>query len=299
MKYFAKNIRFLRKYRKLTQAEIAAALGFTQSAWNNYENGVSQPILKDFIIIAKFFDTTLDDLLHTDLSKQGNLISAEEGGKNPKKGNLIGNGKGNLIEKKYPKSDILSTVQEPETKLLRMPRVVTVDSDGNENLVLVPVRARAGYLSGYGDPEFVATLPAYRIPGLHNGTFRLFETEGLSMYPTLHPGDLIIGSFVDQLRLLRDDRVQDFTIHTSGCASHLLDSTHRAETKHTDDDRVDRLRAQGGHWNVDIPEPETPLERRSNDPGPAERNRPGQPIAGRQPATKMFEFFASSRLISS
>lgn len=72
---------------------------------------------------------------------------------------------------------------------------------------MVPVKARAGYLNGYADPEFIATLPAYRLPGLNNGTFRLFEVEGHSMIDSLNDRDIVICSNVDQLALVRDDRV--------------------------------------------------------------------------------------------
>ncbi len=88
-----------------------------------------------------------------------------------------------------------------------MPQVVTVDSSGDENIVLVPQRARAGYLAGYEDPEFISSLPTYRLPGMDNGTFRMFEVYGHSMIPTFHESDIIVSRFVDNLADIRDDRV--------------------------------------------------------------------------------------------
>lgn len=69
MKYFSKNVRFLRQQTSLTQADIEKKLGVKRTAWNNYESGVSKPNLEGFIVIAKFFDVAEDDLLHLDLSK--------------------------------------------------------------------------------------------------------------------------------------------------------------------------------------------------------------------------------------
>lgn len=204
---------FLRESKDLKLSQMQAALGFKRQTWSGYENGGSQPALKDFIKISEFFGISEHDLLHVDLEAEyqnGNLILKTGGAENIKKGNLKGNGTGNLKKKNYPENTHLTTAHEGEEGRilqLRMPQVITVDSAGNENVIMVPVRARAGYLNGYADPEFMATLPAYRLPGLNNGTYRLFEVEGLSMYPTLHSGDLVIGSNVDQLRDIRDDRV--------------------------------------------------------------------------------------------
>jgi len=61
------------------------------------------------------------------------------------------------------------------------------------NILLVPVKARAGYLAGYGDPEFIETLEYFKIPGCKHGEYRMFEVEGDSMYPTLKHGDYAIG----------------------------------------------------------------------------------------------------------
>jgi transcriptional regulator with XRE-family HTH domain len=98
LKYLATNLRYLREQRKLKQHEIEAVLGIRKTTWNNYENGVSKPGLEDFISISKWFGILESDLLHTDLMKRGNLISAEEAYRKHKKGKLKGNGNSNLLE---------------------------------------------------------------------------------------------------------------------------------------------------------------------------------------------------------
>lgn len=213
---------FLRSILDLSQDEISHQTGFKRTTWNGYETGSSRPNLKDFVTIAEFFGIPEDDLLHQDLRKHynaGNLILDKGVFKKHKNSNLNSNLKGNLTPKKYPKTEVLTVVEDGGSDYvsrIMMPQVITVDTQGNENVVMVPVKARAGYLNGYADPEFMASLPAYRLPGLNNGTFRIFEVEGLSMYPTLSSGDLVICSNVDQLGIVRDDRLYVVVTKTDG-----------------------------------------------------------------------------------
>jgi transcriptional regulator with XRE-family HTH domain len=96
-----------------------------------------------------------------------------------------------------------------------MPLVVTVDSNDQDNILFVPVKARAGYLLGYGDPEFVETLPSFRLPGLANGTYRMFEVEGLSMAPTLYPNDFVIGEWTGGLADIQNNELY-VVVHEGG-----------------------------------------------------------------------------------
>lgn len=123
--------------------------------------------------------------------------------------------------RKYPAfSD--NVLAEPEGEFYRPkpaflpPKVVTVDSSGRDNVALVHVKARAGYLLGYGDPKYVQKLPTFSLPGLRNGSFRAFEVEGFSMYNTIGPGDIVIGSYVEQARHCRDERVYIFVTKDDG-----------------------------------------------------------------------------------
>jgi transcriptional regulator with XRE-family HTH domain len=70
MKYFSKNIRFLRQQAGLSQADIERKLEIKRSTWNNYESGLSKPYVEALIVIAKFFDVAEGDLLHLNLSKE-------------------------------------------------------------------------------------------------------------------------------------------------------------------------------------------------------------------------------------
>lgn len=77
------------------------------------------------------------------------------------------------------------------------PQVITVDNHNKDNIVLVPQPLKAGYLTGYNNPDFIKSLPSYRMPGLNNGIFRMFEIEGNSMYPTLPNKSYVVGQFVE------------------------------------------------------------------------------------------------------
>lgn len=201
-----------------TQAEMHFYTGIQGATWSNYEKGGTEPDIETMLKIAEAFKVSLSDLVQRNF-EEGNLILKSRPSKKTEKSNVKGNATGNLTAKKYPKSSELSIVNDdgdnqyyPST----MPKVITIDTQGNENMVMVPVKARAGYLLGYGDPEFIQTLPAYRLPGLNNGTFRIFEVEGLSMYPTLNIGDLVIGSNIDQMGLIRDDRIHIIVTKNEG-----------------------------------------------------------------------------------
>ncbi|MGG8496206.1 S24 family peptidase [Tenacibaculum sp. TC6] len=88
-----------------------------------------------------------------------------------------------------------------------VPQVVAVNTSGNENVVYVPVQARAGYLNGYGDANYIEQLPSFHMPHLSNGTYRCFEVQGNSMVRTFFDGDLVFGKYVENLNDIKDGRV--------------------------------------------------------------------------------------------
>jgi len=199
LNFFGKNLRHLRKEKGLTQLEIAEIIGKKQNTIVTWESGKFQPDFDSLKKIIDFLDVRLDDILYSDLSKTHLIDNVDE----PK-----------YQGKSAPKSTSNSTpnrknaVEEPRYQYAStMPKVITVDFQGNDNIVLVPVRARAGYLNGYGDPDFIQTLPAYRLPGLNHGTFRMFEVFGHSMVPTFHESDCMIARYVENFNEIRDNRV--------------------------------------------------------------------------------------------
>ncbi len=80
----------------------------------------------------------------------------------------------------------------------------TVNADNRENVELVPVKAKAGYLAGYSDPGFIGKLPVFNLPQLdQNRKYRMFPTEGDSMLP-VPEGAYVIGEFVQDWNGIRN-----------------------------------------------------------------------------------------------
>ena len=62
----------------------------------------------------------------------------------------------------------------------------------------VPVKAAAGYLSGYADSEFIDELNTFTLPMLTGGNYRAFEIIGDSMMPT-PSGSIIVGEKAENI----------------------------------------------------------------------------------------------------
>ncbi len=88
---------------------------------------------------------------------------------------------------------------------------VVVDSQNNEKIVHIPVKAQAGYTDQLHDPVFFQDLHTYSFPGydLNHGSFRSFDIEGESMEPTLHHGDMVICRLLDP-SLIKKQLVDNF-----------------------------------------------------------------------------------------
>lgn len=113
-----------------------------------------------------------------------------------------------IIWKEYEK-DSVSLVEEDRQNYGSQIIVTTVDNSGRDNIVLVDTKAQAGYLLGYEDAEFIKDLPSFNLPGLSQGTYRMFEVSGNSMLKSdggLYPGDHVIGQWTE-LTSIRNDRV--------------------------------------------------------------------------------------------
>lgn len=203
--FFANNLSFLRKKKGLTQAEVATALGLKRNTFSNYETTHSEPDLGTLEKIASFFDISIDELVSVDLSK-GGLVEYKGEENNENVGNESPGDKNELtpVEDDMPVSVVGSTLYP--YRRFQAPKIITMDSQGEENIIYVPVKARAGYMSGYGDSQFIQSLSAYRLPGYTNGTYRIFEVEGHSMFPTLQDADRVIARWAD-ISEVRDDRV--------------------------------------------------------------------------------------------
>jgi transcriptional regulator with XRE-family HTH domain len=232
--FFASNLSFLRKKKGLTQAEVATALGLKRNTFSNYETTHSEPDLNTLEKIASFFDISMDELISLDLSKAALVelkgTNDEKNDERDKKNGGAGGNVTSLVRQNQPPIDddlpvsVVGSTLYPYRRF-QAPKIITIDSQGEENIIYVPVKARAGYMLGYGDPQFIQSLSAYRLPGYTNGTYRIFEVEGHSMFPTLQDADRVIARWAD-ISEVRDDRVYVLVTRTQGVLIKRLINRH-------------------------------------------------------------------------
>jgi len=205
--FWASNLKHLRKRKKLSQEELAEKLGISRVKLNSHENGTSKnPPVEDLIKFSEFFHISIDSLLKVNLSRLNELKLREL-----EAGNDVYLTGGNI-------------------------RVVaiTVNKENRENVEYVPVKAKAGYVSGYHDPEFIATLPKYYLPNLpKQGTYRIFPISGDSMLP-IADGSEILTRYVEDWKgikkntpcvlILKGEQDFVFKLVTVGTDSFLLTS---------------------------------------------------------------------------
>ena len=72
--FFSKNLVFLRKQRKMTQAELGKKIDVDQTTIGRWEDANREPAMGNVINIANVFDVTIPDLLSKDLSLDDNVI---------------------------------------------------------------------------------------------------------------------------------------------------------------------------------------------------------------------------------
>lgn len=171
MIYLSQNIKNLRKLGKLTQDELALKLGIKRSMLGSYEEGRAIPKPELMLSIASFFGVSTDELLSEDMSV----------------------------------AKALGKVKKPvQNKVL----TVVVSPDNQERIAIVPVKASAGYLAGYGDADFIATLPTFSMPiaELSNErTYRVFQIRGDSMLP-IQPESYLFCDYVESLSDIKDGK---------------------------------------------------------------------------------------------
>ncbi len=161
-----KNLIYLRKKNKLSQKDLADAMGLPRTTLGDYERGKTEPNLNMLIQLAEYFDVTVDDLIRSDLSHQD-----------------------------------LEILRNKDLRVL----AISVDRDNNGNIELVNSRAEAGYLQSFSDPEYIRELPKIYFPNMPDGTYRGFEITGDSMLP-VEPGSIIISTYVEQLSHIKDNK---------------------------------------------------------------------------------------------
>ncbi|WP_141675556.1 XRE family transcriptional regulator [Formosa haliotis] len=168
MYMIASNIRHLRTLKKLSQEALAKALNITRSRIGSYEEGRSEPSIEMLIAFSEYFKIPIDIFLRTDLSKTNDASFLKVG----------------------------------EQRIL-FPMVVDIDHD--DLIEVVPIKASAGYLNGYDDPEYIDQLQKIKLPFLPTGKHRAFPIKGDSMLP-MKDGAFVVARFIEDKTDIQNGR---------------------------------------------------------------------------------------------
>ena len=174
--FLGRNIKHLRKVRNLTQDQLADKIGVKRAMIGSYEEGRAIPKLQALQALSHYFNISIDNLVNTDLAS------------------------GEADQGHGPVADIAG----------RGLRVLTtlVDRDNRELITLVPVKASAGYIKGYADPDFIGTLPGFSLPLQEMNkerTYRAFQISGDSMEP-VPSGSYIICSYLQNWNEIKEGK---------------------------------------------------------------------------------------------
>lgn len=191
MSKIANNIRFLRQLKGLSQEQLADELNVTRSRIGGYEEGRNEPPIDLLIRLSEFFHIAIDALVRGDLKKT-NLDGLMKVGKN------------------------------------RILFPILLDHEGNDMVELIPLKASAGYLKGYADPEYVERLPKMQLPFLPTGKHRAFPIKGDSM-PPLRDGSFVIGKYVERLDDIRNGHTYIVVTKDDGLSYKRLMNVNKKE----------------------------------------------------------------------
>ncbi len=194
--YFSSNIKYLRKHRCHTQDDVATALGMKRSTLSGYENNISEPGIEALVAFSKYFNIAIDTLVKMDLSaiSEWQLSQLEKGYDVHLKG-------GNLR--------VLAT---------------TVNGENDENIELVNEKAKAGYATGFADPEYIKVLPAFSMPFLsHDRKYRTFQISGDSMMP-IPDGSYVTGEYVMDWTYIKSGQAYIILTQDDGVVFKVVDN---------------------------------------------------------------------------
>ena len=103
---------------------------------------------------------------------------------------------------------------------------------GRPDIPFVPMKAAAGYLNGYGDPEYIDELNTFTLPMLSGGNYRAFEIVGDSMLPT-PSGSIIVGEKVDSIEDVKNSNTYVIVSKSDGIVYKRIEKNNRAKNKLT------------------------------------------------------------------
>ena len=194
--FLASNIKLLRKRRKRTQDDVATVIGIKRVTYTGIELGNSFPSIEVLLKLSDYFGISVDSLLRTDLSMlSGYQLSELE--------------RGNDVFIRGTNLRVLAT---------------TTDDDDDENIELVPEKAKAGYTTGFADPEYISELPRFQLPFLSKAKkYRAFQIKGDSMLH-IREGSWIVCEFVQDWHSIISGKPYILLTYNEGVVFKIVDN---------------------------------------------------------------------------
>lgn len=128
---------------------------------------------------------------------------------------------------------ILKDLTAPKaTSYLEQRRNMKMETTATGIIHLVPVKAAAGYLAGYADPDFLDELNTFTLPMLAPGNYRAFEIIGDSMMPT-PSGSVIVGEKVNDIEDVKTTNTYVVLSKSDGVVYKRVVKNNRAKNKIT------------------------------------------------------------------
>jgi transcriptional regulator with XRE-family HTH domain len=165
MSLFSDNIRHLRVKKGFSQEIVAESLLISRASLAKYESGTNQAPYETLVRISHYYHVSIDLLLTADIRK----INMDQ------------------------------LLKLDDNRIL-LP--IVVDKAGDNVIEIVPHKAKAGYMTGYSDPEYIESLQYISLPMLKGGKYRAFEVDGDSM-PPFKTGTYIVGKYVENAKELK------------------------------------------------------------------------------------------------
>ena len=174
--FFSSNLKLIRKRLGLTQDDLATALTMKRSTLSGYENRIAEPGMDALVSFSNYFRIAVDTLIRVDLA-------------------ALPESQMRQLERGY---DVF--IKGSNLRVL----ATTVGKDNEENIELVNEKAKAGYTSGFADPEYISILPTFRLPFLSkNKKYRTFQVNGDSMLP-IPDSSYVTGVYVQDWTSIKD-----------------------------------------------------------------------------------------------
>jgi transcriptional regulator with XRE-family HTH domain len=105
-------------------------------------------------------------------------------------------------------------------------------TSATQEIQFVPVKAAAGYLAGYADPDFVDELNTFTLPMLAPGNYRAFEIMGDSMLPT-PSGSVVVAEKMEDMENLKTNNTYIVVSKAEGIVYKRVLKNNRLKNKFT------------------------------------------------------------------